>query len=123
MKKWFIKDPVYGQGFFLVVGGTITEVREKIDKWTGEKAEWGEATESYGAFMEVFGKDKWNFLWLKEFDWTIKEQGVFVHELNHHCNSVFESLGLTDRKEAYAYYFEMMFKRCYEKLKPKKKKR
>lgn len=117
MRKFYIDDEIYGQGFWLVVNCDADKARKHIDKWTGEDGDWDDKTEIDGAVFEVIGKKRWTFVWIRKFDWTIESEAVFVHELNHHCHHVFEELGLTDRNEAYAYYFEMLFIKCYKKLK------
>ena len=65
------------------------------------------------------------FLWITNFEWSINEQGLLVHEVYHLCMSVLENIGIEyceKSEEAYAYYLQHIYSQCLAVLRPKKKK-
>lgn len=123
-----IIDKVYRRNFHLIVN---TDNQDFLD-WVLEHHPEGKDDEKLKDMVlhcsgcYIFQFQPYCYLYVKEFNWTIDEQGVLVHELNHFVDHVFEYAGIpatTENTEVRAYYFEYIFKECYEALKPKKKKK
>lgn len=122
IKHYTILDDIYRRHFQLVVNVPA----DKFIKWIkshNDNQEWIEKIEESidGACgLYCFGIWDFNYLWLEKFDWTIKDQWTLVHELNHHVDYTFDAVGIemtAENSEARSYYFEYIFKKCYEELK------
>lgn len=67
--------------------------------------------------------EKAHIIWLSQFEWTIKCQGLLMHEVFHYVADVMEEVGIKfcdESEEAFAYYYQECMVNCFAKLKPKK---
>ena len=116
-----INDPIYGQGFNLIVNCSIEQFNKEVDRKT-KQANYLELDSSVdGVVIDVHAKKgKYSFVYVAEFKWTAESIGVLSHEIYHHCRSVFNHCKITDMEEAFAYYQEMIFTQCLLKIKKSK---
>ena len=124
MKTYKVKDEMYKHDIDIVIGtdddlhkylykhydATTREVEGNCD------ARYLQVTSDEGRLGSV--------LWLRDFDWSIEQQAILAHELLHHLFITFEHIGIKysrEGEEAFTYYYQHIFEKVWNKLKPKKK--
>lgn len=123
-RKIVFTDDIYDHSFTLFIG-TNKEWADYVKKNYGIESD----PDCHGESTYFENKEKGFtrfYIYLERFDWTIHDQAILMHELVHHVFKVFERTGVyvaTDNNEAYAYYFEYLMRKIYNRLKPKKLKK
>lgn len=122
MKKYLIKDDIYGQHFFLVVCPW-----SEWSKYTKKNYDDDEYEEMLGrrvTYKNVDSGEVKHYVMVSRFDWAIKDQCVLLHELVHQAVRALDDCGVkwdANNHEHFAYYYEYLVEKVWNKLKPKKK--
>lgn len=124
MKILCIHDDIYHINFNLVINCTQAEFIDNLERYHNDHKEFNRA-ELEKAIGTSAGCVYWDlrphyYMWIKNFDWTIDDQAVVVHEINHQVDFVFDNAGIpirVENTEVRAYYFEYLFKQVWRALK------
>ncbi|MCR4331071.1 MAG: hypothetical protein NUV49_04325 [Patescibacteria group bacterium] len=118
-----IIDEIYHKDFHLFVNVPkemfktwLLEVHEK----EGMLEDLKEKLEDAKA-MVLWDYAPFYYVWIEEFNWTIKHQAVLVHELSHFVDFALSNAGISigyNNTEVRAYYLEYIFTKVWEQLKP-----
>ena len=111
-----IEDEIYHKNFHLVVNVSKKRFEKWVSKYHKDKIVLHDSKAAV-----LWDYDPYYYVWLESFDWSIEDQGVMVHELNHFVDFVLSNAGISIGKkntEVRAYYFEYIFKKVYTVLKP-----
>jgi len=127
MKRFTVKEPIYGYGVQVLVGDK-QKAKDYIKKTfkVGEECLAGNFHARYFTLEgEKDGKNVVHqFIYIEEFDWSIGQQGLLAHEIMHFVFDVMDRVGLkleinregSGNEEAYTYYFQHFMCSIWDKL-------
>jgi chloramphenicol O-acetyltransferase len=108
--------------FKVIVHFVFNCKQEKFNKWMAKKfdVETGVVRGAGGCFFSFEVGDITEYcVWIETFDWKIKEQGWFVHELVHTSYTILKDRGIElndETEEVFAYFHTYLFEEVYKKL-------
>ena len=116
----YIEDETLGMGFWLIVGDydkTIKKIKKIIQNKDFNYSRGG----AEGMFLkyESNSGDRYNFLWIGDFDWTIESIGILCHELIHRAFETAKQLDFrinSNNEELFAYHYEDIIKKVLRVL-------
>lgn len=121
-KYYEITDDIYHKNFHLLVNVPrkmfktwLLEVHEK----EGMLEDLDEKLSDAKAAV-IWDYAPFYYVWIEEFNWSVEQQGVLVHELSHFVDFVLTNAGISighENTEVRAYYLEYIFNKVWDKLK------
>jgi len=119
-KKFFdITEPVYGSCVSVFVNWSLKEINAYLKKRGFDYRVEFHPDNLAGCFTFYHKKEKFTFITIQNFDWTIDAQGSAVHELLHFIFDELDTRGLpltNQNHEAYTYLFTYYFKKLWKEL-------
>ena len=120
LKYFAIEDEIYHKSFHLFVDIP----KEAFKNWLSEVHKQDISEDLRNRFkdakaMMLWGYSPLYYLWIEEFNWSIKHQCVLIHEISHHVDWVLNNAGIPldwENSEVRAYYLEYLVKKVYDKL-------
>lgn len=115
-----VSDPVFKTALYVIVNLSYEKMIIKLKKRfpdfclkTNEDA-LGLSFEHYDEKSNL----NYPFLWVKNFNWDIRSQETFTHELNHSIFAalIYKNMAHSENNEAHCYLFGYYFTECWRKL-------
>jgi len=120
MKKYWINDEMFQQGFYLIPGCSVKDLDKYLTKEYGVVSELSNC--AVGSVLTMINTEDDTtvvYLWIKELHWTIKGQSTLIHELSHLVFRNLERAMISHSRETdevFAYYIQHFFKQIHSKL-------
>jgi len=121
-----IYDDIYGQNFKLMVCSR-KKILNQIKRDCPDIDDLDDLCENDGTSLTIISLkgERRHYIWLERFDWSIVSQGLLAHEILHfvfetmrHVGIKYQSEDYKINEEAFTYYFQYIFQKVYEELKP-----
>ena len=117
-----LTDPVFSTALFVIVNISFEKMGIKVKKKFPDFELLEKYKDSNGLFFSHYdGKTNLHYpiLWVRKFDWCIKSQEVFVHELAHFIFDELckKNMPSSENNEGFCYLFGYYFGECWKKLK------
>ena len=120
MRKYEIRVDIYNASLLVCIGSADSYYTFLRGVHGDEVADEMATTTSVGKFTRVSDNECISYyVWVESFDWTIKEQGILLHEILHFVNALFCDIGMpvvVDTEEPFAYLLQYVFSETWSKI-------